>query len=169
MSHYPAMKRASLALLVMAMPVTPRVIAAQSYRDSVMVLAGALQFVRENSAGHGTIAIDTMAQFAGTPAAQSRTLRDAVVAAALSTRMGTRADFVDCEHPQERGACRLHGVDAVAGLVAPHFHADSAFVRVSLMEGAQAGHQMSGRVYVVRFLKRGASWDYASATLRSQT
>ena len=158
---------ARLALLVVTMQTVPQVAVAQSHRDTVLVQAGALRFVRENVQGHGVIAVDTTGHFAAASTARPETLREAATAAELPARLGS--GFVTCANPRDHETCTLNGVDAVAELASSYFHADSAYVRLHLTERTDATPRLSGKVYVVRFVKKGAAWVYAGAVLRSQT
>lgn len=74
-----------------------------------------------------------------------------------------------CENPRAYKTCTLNGVDAVADFATSYFRADSAYVRVRIKERAAPAPQVAERVYVVRFVKKGTAWEYAGATLRSQS
>jgi hypothetical protein len=163
------MNLARLTLLAVSTLMIPQVLAAQSQRDTVMVQAGALRFVGARGNGHGAIAIDTTANFPATPSASLHTLRDAVAAASLSARIGQKADFVNCENPRDYKTCTLNGVDVVVEFVRIVFRGDSASVRLRLRERENAKVPIAGRVYVVLFVKKGATWEYLDARLKSQT
>lgn len=163
------MNLARLALLALSTLMIPEVVAAQSQRDTIMVQAGALRFVGEKVNGRGAIAIDTTAQFSPTWSASHHTLRDAVAGASVAARIGQTSDFVNCENPRDRKTCTLNGVDAVVELANIAFRADSAAVRLHLRERDNSKYQISERVYVVLFVKNGATWKYVGARLTSQS
>jgi hypothetical protein len=163
------MNLARLALLAVSTLMIPQVLAAQSQRDSVMVQAGALRFVGAEGNGHGAIAIDTTGHFYGTPSARLNTLRDAVAATSLSARIGQKSDFVNCENPRDYKTCTLNGVDAVVEFSSSFFRADSAYLRLRLKQREKGTREISEKVYLLRFVKKGATWEYVGATLRSQS
>ena len=156
------MNLARLTLLAVSTLMMPRVLAAQSQRDTVMVQAGALRFVGERVNGHGVIAIDTTAQFSPTWSASLHTLRDAVAGASVAARIGQTSDFVNCENPRERRTCTLNGVDAVVELANIVFRADSAAVRLILGERENSEYQIAVREFVVIFVKNGPAWKYVA-------
>lgn len=162
-------KACRAVLLAVSTLTISQVLPAQSPLDSVMIATGALRFIGTQGQGHAAIAVDTTGHFYGASSANPNTLRSAAATTSLSVRIGQRSEFVTCQNQRDFRTCTLSGVDAVVTLGNAFFRGDSASVRLRIVQREKGASDLSEKVYVIRFVRKGASWEYVEARLSSLT
>lgn len=156
----------SMAVLVMLSQAS----SAQQVRDTVELQVAALRYARETIARNRVLAVDTTSVIDFKQGRHARLTDSAIVGAlGASARRGASSDLIVCTTPRDYKSCSIANADIVVTLAFPTFRGDSAFFPIRVQARQNARWPISETTQVLRFVKKGGAWVFASAARRSVT